>query len=280
MTDVITEVPAEDGLFLKVPEEIYHSDTASLSSSGARTLLESPARFAYERTNRKYATHFDLGHYVHGLVLGVGEPVVIIYADDYKTKAARDERDAAYAKGHVPILAKTAVVGQAMAKRVREHETAAALLENPEKAVELSAYWLDAESGVRLRARFDLTAPVGDWFVIGDVKTTGVSANPNSWGTIAARHGLFIQDAFYRTAAEATGLGTPIDFVFINVETEPPHLVSMTRLRPRAVELGRTKMRQAINLFAQCTANNHWPAFGAGIHDVDLPGWAYYQEEE
>jgi hypothetical protein len=273
--------PAQDGVYGDISEPVYHGDLDSLSSSGARALLKSPAKFDYGRTHPKHAAHFDLGHYVHGLVLGVGEPVVIIDAKDYKTTKAQDARDEAYTEGKVPILVGVAEVGKAMAKRITEHDTAGSLLANPERASELSAYWHDDETSVRCRARFDVVAPVGDWLVLGDVKTTSVSADPDDFGKTAANHGLYIQRSWYVAAAVACGMAPieAIDFVFINVETEPPHEVSMTRLKPRAIALGDKKMRQAIRLFADCTANNHWPSYGSGIHDVDLPNYIYYQED-
>ncbi|AVP42363.1 Cas4 family exonuclease [Mycobacterium phage Piper2020] len=277
----IVEVPQQDGIYGGIPESVYHGDKHSLSCSSAKELLKSPRKFDWARNHPKVQkTHFDLGHYVHGKVLGVGEPVVIIDYPDYKTKAAREERDQAYAEGKVPILADMAETGDAMAKALFEHETAGGLLTNPDAVKEHSAYWHDDTTRVRLRARFDLFVHLDDWLVIADVKTTSVSADPKQWGTIAAKNGLFIQDAWYSAAAAATGLGERIDFVFLNVETEPPHEVSITRLPVRARELGALKMRQAIDLFAECTANDHWPGYGPGIHTVDMPSWFYYQEEE
>lgn len=274
-------IPETDGVFTDVDEIAYHADHNSLSCSGAKELLRSPFKFNWQRTQPKaQKSYFDLGHYVHGKVLGIGQPVVIIDAPDFKTKAAREERDAAYAAGSVPVLAHVAEQGDAMAKNLLEHDTAGALFAHEERGVEVSAYWRDPATGVRLRSRFDLTAPVGDWLVVLDVKTTGESANPAAFGRIAASKGYYIQDAWYSEAAVATGMGRQIDFVFAVVETDPPHMVSLQRLSQRARELGRAKMRQAVNLFSECTANNHWPDYGSGIHDVDLPGWLYYQEEE
>lgn len=284
---LVSGVPVEDGVFPAIPERIYHGDKLSLSCSGAKTLLKSPHKFDWQRSQPEvHKPAFDLGHYVHGKALGVGEPVVIIDAPDYKTKGAQEARDAAYAAGHVPVLAKVAVLGDAMAAKLLSHPVAGSLLANGDRQCEQSAFWRDPVTGVRLRARFDVTVPVGDWLVIGDVKTTGASAERDEFGRTIAKLGYFIQDAWYGEAATATRLaeGRRIDFVFFVVETEPPHLVDVLRLPQKARDLGRLKMRRAIDLFAECTANDHWPDWpdrsSNDIHQTDLPAWFYNQEED
>lgn len=275
-----TGVPAEDGIYGGIPDTVYHSDKHSLSSSGARDLLASPAKFAWQRNQPpKNARHFDIGHYVHGKVLGVGSPVVVIDADDYRSKAAKEQRDQAYADGLVPILRKEVAELDAMAEAVLAHPTAAALFE--EGVAELSMWWHDTETGVRCRARTDWLReyPDGRRPIIGDVKTTGTGASPSAFSATAGKGGLHIQEAWYREAARECGIHDDPWFIFINVEKDPPHLVSLTQLTPRAVELGAARMRAAIDLYANCLANDHWPDYGPDIHTVDLPNWVYYQEE-
>lgn len=274
-------IPEADGVYPDVDEIAYHNDHSSLSCSGAKQLLRSPYKFNWQRTQpRKEKAAYDLGHYVHGKALGVGQPVVIIDAADYKTTKAREQRDDAYAIGSVPILAKVAEQGDAMVKRLLEHPVSGALLANNQRLVENSIYWHDPMSNVRLRARPDVIAPAGDWLVIGDVKTTAETADPEDFGAVVARRGYYLQDPFYSTAAAAAGLGQQIDFIFMVVEVEPPHLVSINRLTPRARDVGRSKMRHAIDTYAECSRTNQWPDYGPAIHDIDLPNWFYYQEEE
>ncbi|MGB3483987.1 MAG: PD-(D/E)XK nuclease-like domain-containing protein [Mycobacterium sp.] len=272
-------VPTEDGFWPGVPDAIYHADHDSLSSTGARKLLKSPYKFHWAQGQpAEHAKHFDLGHYVHGLVLGVGAEVVVIDAASFNGKAAQAQRDEAYAEGKVPILAGWVDPAETMAQRVRDHHLAGSLLANDDAQFELSAYFHDPLTGERGRAKFDIFAPTGDWIVIGDVKTTSKSADPRTWSKTSGDLGYWIQDALYRIAAESLGAQN-VDFVFVNVETEPPHLVSVTRHRPRAVELGRAKVREAFDLYHRCRQSDIWPDWGPGIHDVDLPSYIYYQEE-
>lgn len=277
--------PVDDGAYPAISETVYHADWGSFSQSGAKSILKSPARFHWERTHPKVQKKaYDLGHYVHGKALGVGEPVVVIDAADYRTKKAQETRDAAYAEDKVPILAKTAVVGDAMAAKLLDHPIAGSLLANDDRSVELSTYWHDVATGIRLRARFDVLAPVGDWLVVGDVKTTDNSTDPVDFGRIAANLGYYIQNAWYSEGASTIDPQRRVDFINLVVEVDPPHLVSIVRLPERARELGRQKMRRAIDLYAQCTANDHWPDWPDPSSNLicqsDLPAWFYFQEEE
>lgn len=273
------EIPADDGIYSGIDDISYHADRGSLSSSGARKLLKSPNKFNWAMSQPpETAVHFDIGKFVHAKVLGVGEPVVIIDAENYSTKAARAERDAAHAEGKIPILKAVAEEATRMAEEVLKHPGAAQLLE--EGTPELSAYWHDLATKVRLRARFDKLREFsnGRRPIVLDLKTT-TNGDPDEFGWTAEKFGLHIQLAWYVAAVRAIGIHDDALFVFINVEKEPPYQVSLTRLTVNAIGLGEREMRRAIDLYAECKAADHWPDYGNEIHTVDLPQRAYYREE-
>lgn len=105
----------------------YHSSPA-LSASGAKLILKAPAhyRWAMDHPPKTTAT-FNLGHAVHSLVLGSGRPVTMVQSDDYKTKAAREERDHALTMGAIPLTRTEHAQVAAMAEAVLNHPLAAAL---------------------------------------------------------------------------------------------------------------------------------------------------------
>src|SRR5690606_22465308 len=75
-----------DGLRPGIDETEYHADPA-LSQSGAKLLLESPARYRWQRdAGEQRRDVFDFGHAAHGKVLGEGRELVIIDADDWRSK--------------------------------------------------------------------------------------------------------------------------------------------------------------------------------------------------
>jgi hypothetical protein len=85
-----------DGLIHGMSDAVYHGGP-ELSSSAMKTLLDSPARYQHERANRVEKSAYDLGHAVHAKILGAGLDVAVLDFPDYRTKAARDERDGARA---------------------------------------------------------------------------------------------------------------------------------------------------------------------------------------
>lgn len=76
-TDLPPGVPPNDAMYspLVVPENIYHADPTSLSSTGgARTLIrQTPKQFYNDRHEpQKPKPEYDFGHCAHKMVLGEG----------------------------------------------------------------------------------------------------------------------------------------------------------------------------------------------------------------
>lgn len=279
-------VPAADGIYGWIPDDIYHGDRGSLSVSGAKLLLppSCPAKFRHAQDNpAPPKRHYDFGSFFHLIVLGKGVQIAEIDADNYRTKAAREARDRAYANGQVPVLVGdganddyAAEMGkaQAMADAVLAHPVAGELLTHPRNLVEQSIYATDPQTGVRLRGRTDcLHFGDGDRVTIIDVKT---SATTNPAELVRKWYGLsyFMQDAWYRDLAVAAGVATDPDFVFVAVEKEPPYLVTVARYTEVAREEGRRRNRHAISLYAECQQSGVWPGWADTIVPLDIPGWA------
>lgn len=279
MTDTLTmsTVPELDGIYTDIPELVYHADRGSLSSSGARKLLDCPAIFHHEQEQPPTPKpQFDFGHVAHGLVLGVGLDVVPVDAPDWKTKAAQEERKQAHAEGKVPLLVDDVAKAELMAQRVLEHETAAALLAVGDP--EISGYWHDDVAPVRLRFRTDWLHPGRSRIIAVDYKTS-TSANPGKFAKSCADFGYHQQAAWYIDGLAETGAGEDSAFLFIVQSKEPPHLVTVVELDPDDIDRGRRLNRRAINLYADCIADDQWPDYGQGIHQISLPGYSRYQEE-
>jgi len=103
--------------FHDISEREYHKDFApapSLSSSIARVLLEQTPRHAalahprlnpeFDAGDRDPSRKAEIGTAAHKALTGKGAQIVIIDAEDYKTKAAKEARAEAYEAGHAPIL--------------------------------------------------------------------------------------------------------------------------------------------------------------------------------
>lgn len=268
--------PAEDGLHPGIPDTVYHADHNSLSSSGARILLsECPAIFDHRRKEPPNPKpQYDFGHAAHKMVLGEGSQLVKVDATDWRTNAAKEKRAQAWADGKAPLLKAAIQEAQVMAGKVHANRYAQKLLSSGR--AELSGYWRDEKTDTRLRFRPDwLTELPGGRPICIDYKTA-VSANPEHFKKSALDYGYHCQDAWYRDGLIALGYEDPA-FLFIVQMKTTPYLVSLIQLDAEYVELGRQRNRAAIDLYAQCAADDTWPDFGDTIHTVSLPPWAAAQ---
>lgn len=258
-----------------LPEAVYHASRDSLSYSGAKTLLTAcPARYRWELDHgRPPKAAFDLGHAVHSLVLGVGEPIVVVDAPDWKTKAAQEKKKDAYAAGHVPLLEADYAAAEAAADAVRAHPTCAALL--ADGTPERSLFWRDETHDVGRRARPDWMTQRAGRTIVLDLKTC-VSASLSAIAKSVANFRYFQQHPWYLDGVRACGLGDDPAFLFAFVEKEPPHLVTVVELDGEAVAHGAAENERALAIYAECVRTDTWPAYAApdDIPAISLPAWA------
>lgn len=274
----------EPGVYENISAADYHSDcvaVGSLSSTGAKRLLppSCPAKFKHERDHgRPERNAFDLGHGTHTKVLGKGEPFVIIDAADYKTAKARDARDAAYAAGQTPLLPHELDAVDAMTRAVLNHPIAGALLEQGRGHRERVMVAQDPDTGVWLRSMVDADDDLdGIGPVIVDLKTAA-SAEPGAIAAAIERYGYHQQDPFY-SDIYTTLFGVEPAFLFVFVEKEPPHPVTVYQLRESDRLRGRERNRKAIDLYAHCVAEDRWPGYSDDVVLHAAPGWAVAQHE-
>jgi hypothetical protein len=272
-----------------IPAEAYHADPVpggSLSSSGARRLLPPgcPALYRYEQDHPPAPRRvFDFGHAAHQLVLGAGPALVRVDAPDWRTKAAKEQRDAAHAAGEVPLLVDEHDQVQEMAAAIRAHPVAGALLDPAHGQPEQSLFWRDQrQPRVWRRARLDwVPAPRAGRGIFCDYKTTR-SADPEQLAKAVYDHGYHQQGAWYLDGAKALGLADDdAAFLLICQEKTPPYLVTIAQLDVVALKIGRFLNRQAIETYAECTRTGRWPGHSDEVELLALPAWVEnrYAEE-
>lgn len=271
----------EPGLYDLTDEE-YHADPVpdgSLSASGAKLLLppNCPALYRYRRDHPENKRVFDLGKAAHKVVLGTGPDLVVVDADDWRTKAAKQQRDDAYAQGKVPILKRDHEDVQGMADALRRHPVASKLFNGDQGAAEQSVFWRDPEFDVWRRARFDWL-PHGissqGRLIIPDYKTTE-AADQESVMRAVHRYRYHLQAAFYSDAAQAVFGVDRVLFLFVFQERSAPYLINVVELDAHALTAGRDLVHRALAIYAECAANDRWPGYSDDqIGLIDLPPWA------
>lgn len=265
------------GIHLDMPESIYFAHSA-LSSTQARQLLESPAKYHYGLTHpRADKPEFDLGHAVHALVLGRGAetvvypPTLLGKGGAANTVAAREWADAARAKGQTPVKQEVADAVTAMAEAVLAHPMARVLLEQDADS-EVSVFATDPDTDVEIRARFDKLPSGGRTPVAVDLKTAH-DASPRGFARAAAEHRYHVQRGHYMDCHRLAG-GIELDgFVFVVVESTAPFLVGVYRLNSDWEALGLEEARRARRIYRECTTTNTWPGYSDSIEALIAPFW-------
>ena len=291
----ITEVPLTAGLAVDeeivyevvvpgvydIDEALYHSDPVpggSLSSSGARKLLppSCPAKFRYEQLHPSPPTKsMELGTAAHKMVLGIGAPIEMVDAKDWRTKAAKEAADAARARGAVPLLPGDYFRVQEMALAIKTHPVAGALLDPGRGGLpERSLFWVDPEFGVWCRSRLDwMPPPTTGRFVIVDYKTTS-SAGPEALPKHVANFGYHVQADFYCRGIRALGIHEDPDFLFVFQETEAPYLITTAQLDEETMWAARQANQEALERYRDCLESGIWPGYDEEIQLVSLPPWS------
>lgn len=294
----------------QMPEEDYFAATWALSSSGAKDILDCPARFWWKQQHPVTRKEFDYGSAAHKLVLGSGPEIQVIdaaciagvaaraadaktaklYADTaakgdpetWATSAAKAARDEARAAGRIPLLRHDYDHVRAMAAEIRAHPLASALFDPSCGLPEQSLFWRDPEWDITRRARLDwLPDPRGGLLVIGDYKTTA-DASPGACMRAVGNFAYHIQRAWYCEAVRACGIDPDPQFVFVFQEKDPPYLINAVQLDAAAIQSGDIACRAACERFRDCAKAGVWPGypFEPDITTVSLPPWKSRIPEE
>lgn len=272
-----------EGVVYGMGEDEYHGGGGSeLSSTGAKLLLESPAKFKYQVIDghRVYRAGFDLGTAVHTKVLGVGTRFIgypkehLTPSGNVSEKAATVEWAAAQrAAGKIILTPAEAVMADAMAESVLAHPAARALFEragSPEVSV------FDEFLGVRRRGRFDYLPDEGGIAV--DLKTT-VDASTSGFARSAAKYGYHIQRGHYLDILKRA-TDREAELLFVAVEKEPPYLVAVHQLDDEFAGMGETEALEAVDQYKRCMDSGVWPGYPATINRLQPPMYAIYDYQD
>ncbi len=264
----------DHGIHEDVPETDYHNDPA-LSQSSAPTLLDSPAKFAWQREHPKPPTDaMEFGSAWHSRVFGGSAKIVPVDADSWRTTKAKDARTEARANGDIALLTADVTKIDTMVTKLYEHPYINSILTAPGMS-ELSMWAVDTDLGVPCRGRVDRLTHADDGTpVLIDGKTTvDARPEPDHFGKSVANYGYDIQDWWYRDLYRRI-TGEDALFLFVVQEKDPPYLCSIVTLDDDAKERGGRLGQDARELFAECTRTGHWPGYPTDLTTLSLPRWA------
>lgn len=257
------------------------------SASLGWTLLEQSPAHAYHAISQptEPTEAMDVGDAAHAYWLEGDSAFVLIDAPDFRTRAARDARDAAHAAGKTPLLAHRWAEVQAMVatgKQQLAHIDPPGLLE-PELGIAEHSLYVTLD-GVACRATPDWVRL--DHRLIVDLKTTGGTAHPFAFAKTLWDKGYGLQAALYRRALQQTH-GVLPDWYWVVIETAPPYALSVVGLDPEAAVFADAQLTAALAQWRRCVETNHWPAYPMRPCYAEVPAYiqaqfaerTYYQQE-
>lgn len=274
-----------------IPIDSYHHDPnlcdgPSISASGLKQIVECPAKYwAFSpynprRFEKKETKALDLGRAAHALVLGEPEfakHFIISPHDEFRTKEAREWRDASLDMGLTVLKASDFDVVQAMAKAQRASPVVMQAFEGGKP--EQSLIWRDDETGVWLKARPDWLPDNPATAFVVDYKTA-LTIEPRKLSIDAFKYGYHIQAAMQmdgvRQIFGVSGLG----IAHVVQEKDPPWLPDLRMFSPEALDYGRLLYRSGLRTFAKCLNAGKWPAYTECPQYFETPTWIARQMEE
>jgi len=208
------------------------------------------------------------GRILDRLIFGTGPELVVIDAENFRTKAAQELRDAATEARKIPVLA----------SKIKAFEETANILTDKmaRKGVELvgvSQARLEWESnGVQCKGKLDhfITGEAMIW----DLKTCR-SAKPAAIAASLESHGGYVQHAAYVEGVEATNpdLAGRVRMGFVFCEYVKPYAVTVAFLDGTLAQLGRMQWARAKEAWGRGLASGNWPEYSDGPVTIEAKPW-------
>lgn len=250
----------------ELSDQDYHHRTAGISTSGLKEMLRSPAHYqAYKRNQSEETASRRMGRAIHAWVLErrIFFDKFAVWNGGRRYGSAFDEFVAKHPDKTIlsaDEMVRVTGAGDALVN-CDEFPLKLLLEDGTRTHTEFSVFWNDEETGVQLKARFDLLCYQRPVFGF-DVKSTD-DAREHSFVNQIGRLHYDLQAAVYMEAMKHfTGEYGP--FFFGAVEVKDPFGVQIYTIEPQKddyIENGRKKLRYALQLYADCLAKDKWPSY-------------------
>lgn len=244
-----------------------------LSESPLHARLDSPWNESRSQDNSNVA---DIGSAAHKMVLeGTEDGIAVIQADDWRTKIAKEGRDAAYAAGHIPMLEPKMNAVRSMVTAAREFIASSEIPWILEGETEVTLLFNIEE--IECKARCDKLTTQGTAVNLS-YKTTAGSANPDSW--IRTQLPQYdVASVFYERAVFAA-CGVAARTIHLIQEQKYPYACSLVGLAPAYRALAEMRLEQAIAVWEQCVGTGRWPAYPSRVAWAEPKAWQQMEAEE
>ncbi|MFH3350156.1 RecE family exodeoxyribonuclease [Klebsiella aerogenes] len=160
-------------------------------------------------------------------------------------------------------------------KALLNHPTAGKLLQHPNRAVEVSYFGIDEETGLEVRVRPDLEIDMSGLRIGADLKTISMW-NIKQEGLRAKLHREIIERDYHLSAAMycETAALDQFFWIFVNKD-ENYHWIAIIEASEELLELGMLEYRKAMRAIANGFDTGEWPApitedYAEELNDFDV----------
>ena len=214
------------------------------------------------------------GTAAHAMFIGRGEPIEVIEADSYRTKAAQVAKAKALAEGKTPVLVgvyeKLEPMADVALDSFMDNTDISGVLMSGSR--EPTIVW--REAGITARCRPDAYGIDGLGVpIIVHYKTTAVDVgDERALQRLAVQLRWDIVHAHYAAGVEALTGVEPGQFFAIQ-EVDPPYLCVVRELDLAFVARGEQDRKRALRIWARCVHGDTWPALPIETDVIECPGW-------
>ncbi|MEJ0233147.1 PD-(D/E)XK nuclease-like domain-containing protein [Klebsiella michiganensis] len=178
-------------------------------------------------------------------------------------------------EGKVLVTLQQLSTALAIQKALLDHPTAGKLLTHPSRAVEVSYFGIDEETGLEIRVRPDLEIDMGGLRIGADLKTISMW-NIKQEGLRAKLHREIIERDYHLSAAMycETAALDQFFWIFVNKD-ENYHWIAIIEASEELLELGMLEYRTAMRAIANGFDTGEWPApitedYAEELNDFDV----------
>lgn len=178
-------------------------------------------------------------------------------------------------EGKVLVTRQQLATALAIQKALLNHPTAGKLLTHPSRAVEVSYFGIDEETGLEIRVRPDLEIDMGGLRIGADLKTISMW-NIKQEGLRVKLHREITERDYHLSAAMycETAALDQFFWIFVNKD-ENYHWIAIIEASAEMLELGMLEYRKAMRAIAHGFDSGEWPApiiedYSEELNDFDL----------
>lgn len=229
--------------------EVDYHKRPEWSYSSMKLIIDSGIDYAVAAKNGDLGSpsgkFIDLGQLVHMIILGGEDTFAISEFTDFRTKAAREWRDAQIEAGKNIITQAMFNEASEIVSNIENHPHSSKYIFGDNTTHEHEVF-AETSEGVKLRGKADIFKFSDTEAIVTDLKTT---AQFDKFSRESQRKHYDLQAANYTLMFASSKNITPenVEYMFCVAETVKPYRVQYMRATSEFVEAGERKLRHCID---------------------------------